>query len=252
MLIEVVSRTDKGRVRACNEDSLALFPGAGLVTLADGMGGYSAGEVASQLATEAVVAQLLNECDGELAITAGQMTAAVNSANRVVYDSSRQVPEWQGMGTTLLLGCFQEGRVIYGHVGDSRLYRFRADHLERLTRDHTVIQKMVDDGFFTSYKEARAAGVNASTLIRGLGIGVDLEVDVAVETVEEGDLFLFCSDGLSNMVSDAAIEKVIASSSGEMQETAAELLSLALENGGLDNISLVLARPEKRYMENAG
>ncbi|MEJ1353867.1 MAG: protein phosphatase 2C domain-containing protein [Candidatus Sedimenticola sp. (ex Thyasira tokunagai)] len=245
MSIEVVSRTDRGLVRKGNEDSLALFPQSGLVILADGMGGYSAGEVASGLATETVAAQLLADFHDGLNVTGEQVTAAVMAANRVVVDSAEQVPEWQGMGTTLLLGCFHGGRVTYAHIGDSRLYRYRAGRLESLTQDHTLIQRLIDDGVFASHEEGKAAGVNTNALLRGVGIGEVLEVEVAEDVVEEGDLFLFCSDGLSNMVPDALIETTMGASDGEIEVAADRLLSLALENGGLDNISLVLVRPKQ-------
>ncbi|MES9857948.1 MAG: protein phosphatase 2C domain-containing protein [Sedimenticola sp.] len=242
--IEAVSRTDKGLVREVNEDCLALFPEVGLVILADGMGGYNAGEVASQLATETVAAQLLADCHTGLGIAKERMKASVMAANRVLVDSAEQIPEWQGMGTTLLLGYFHKGRITYAHVGDSRLYRYRAGRLERLTQDHTLIQRLLDDGIFDSYQEGKAAGVNTSALLQGVGIGDELKVDVVEAAVEEGDLFLFCSDGLSNMVPDTLIETTISATNGVIKEAADALLSLALENGGVDNISLVLARPE--------
>lgn len=237
-LIETVSRTDQGLVRKNNQDSLALFPELGLVIVADGMGGHDAGEVASRLATETAANCLIT--DEALAIEEPQMVAAVSAANSTVVDNAGQVPEWRGMGTTLLLGSFQRGRVCYAHVGDSRLYRFRADRLECLTEDHTLIQQLVNDGVFSSIEEAREAGVRSNSLVRGVGIEAGVKADVATAQIEEGDLFLFCSDGLSNMVPDALIASTISASAGDINTAADRLLAVALANGGKDNISLVL------------
>ncbi|MCW8891455.1 MAG: protein phosphatase 2C domain-containing protein [Sedimenticola sp.] len=244
MPISAVTYSDKGRVREINEDSVAVLETHGLVILADGMGGYNAGEVASQLAVETITAELLPHYTDNQKPSEQMVSVAVAAANEAILSMMMATPEYDGMATTVVMGVFLEGKIYYGHVGDSRLYRLREGHLEQLTKDHSMIQAVVDEGMFSSIQEALDAGVKGNILIRGLGINESVEVDVASADVAQGDHFLFCSDGLSNMVSDQVMQRILTESKGEMGIAAKQLLDRALDNGGLDNISLAVVSPQ--------
>lgn len=237
--IESSSRSDPGRVRELNEDNLAVLPEFGLVVLADGMGGYNAGEVASQQAVEAVSAGAMSQL---VAGSEPDFETLVQQANDALFQRVDEEPELKGMATTLVLGWFQPGVLRYAHVGDSRLYRMRGGVLEALTRDHSMVQALVDQGLFASIPEALEAGVRGNILTRGLGIDPQLEVEQGVTATEPGDLYLFCSDGLYNMVDEPAMTELMQQSGGDLEALADSLLARALECGGKDNISLVLAR----------
>jgi serine/threonine protein phosphatase PrpC len=245
MPINAVAYSDKGRVREINEDNVAVLEEHGLVILADGMGGYNAGEVASQLAVESITASLLPHYTDTETIPSGQMiSAAVEAANEAILSMMMATPEYDGMATTAVMGLFHGDKIYYGHVGDSRLYRLRNGRLEQLTKDHSMVQALVDEGMFVSIQEALDAGVKGNILIRGLGINEVVEVDVGTSEVAPGDIYLFCSDGLSNMVSDQVMQKIFIESKGEIGLAAKQLLDKALDNGGLDNVSLAVVYPQ--------
>ncbi len=241
--MEIVSRTHVGLKREHNEDRLAAYPEFGLVLLADGMGGYNAGEIASQLVLDTVAAQLLPLLD-EAAKPIGpeEMASVVKVSNLAIFDAVEQNSELNGMGTTIVLVLFQDQRVMFAHVGDSRLYRYRDGKLDQLTLDHSMLQELLNQGMFASEDEAIDAGVPSSVLTRGLGVDYDVEVDVGEEDLHDGDIFLLCSDGLNGMIPDEAICSVLGSLTEDLAGVAELLIKLALENGGKDNVSLVLAR----------
>jgi len=246
MPIEVACCTDVGLVRKTNEDYLRVLPEQGIVALADGMGGHSAGEVASEVAVEVAVeelhhAQRFLEMDAVQALMS--LGQAVERANASVYTLAGKYPELRGMGTTLVLALFHGGRVFYAHVGDSRLYLFRNGRLMQLTRDHSLIQEVVDHGIFPNRGEAREAGVGENVLTRSLGFDLNLSVDVDEVPVRPGDLFLFCSDGLSAPVPKKEIEKLMGAGQLSLESRARTLVNCAKDAGSTDNISVVLARP---------
>lgn len=242
MIIDVAMRTDKGVVREQNEDAVGGDPSAGLLILADGMGGANAGEVASQLAVDLLVNQLLPEADGEKQPpSCGLLLEAMQGVNQAILELSREVPEYQGMGTTLLVGLFREHTLIHAHVGDSRLYRLRNQVLECLTSDHTMIQEMVYMGDFATLEEARLAGVSPNVLTRAFGAEPEVAVDMAECDIAEGDIYLFCSDGLTGMLSDQEIQAVLLQDGSDLMQKTDELIELACGRGGVDNISVILA-----------
>jgi len=241
--MEIVSKTDVGLKRKHNEDSLAVFQEKGLVLLADGMGGYNAGEVASQLVIDTVAAELLTvleKTDG--LISKDEVVSAVEISNLAIFNAVEQNAELNGMGTTLVLAVFQGKQATFAHVGDSRLYRFREGEFEQLTSDHSMLQELLDKGMFKTEEEAIDAGVSSSVLTRGLGVEYDVDVDFREEALQDGDIYLLCSDGLSGMIPDEAIQSVLGSLTDDLPGAADLLTKLALENGGKDNISLILAR----------
>jgi protein phosphatase len=241
--LEIVSRTDVGLKRNHNEDRLAVFPDRGLVLLADGMGGYNAGEVASQLVIDTVAAELLpalEKTDGS--IGKKEIISANELSNLAIFNAVEQNAELNGMGTTLVLAIFQGQQAAFAHVGDSRLYRLRDREFKQLTSDHSMLQELLDRGMFKTEEEAMDAGVPSSVLTRGLGVEYEVEVDFREEDLKDGDIYLLCSDGLSGMIPDEAIHSVLDSLPDDLPGAADLLTKLALESGGKDNISLILAR----------
>lgn len=238
MLIEAASRTDRGLVREGNEDAVATFPEYGLVVLADGMGGHCSGEVASQLAVE-TIGTLMLMSEGDVVLR-----SVVEAANTAIIQAIEDSPEYEGMGTTLAMAMFKRRRIHFAHVGDSRIYRFRSGRLEQLTRDHSIIQELVDQGLFESAEEARGAGVKNNIITRGLGITREVDVEEGVDDVQTADIYLICSDGLSDMVPDPVLEETLIKGGEGLSDLCGKLLDLAIQNGGKDNVSLILVRPE--------
>jgi protein phosphatase len=244
--LELACRSHVGRVREQNEDCMVAMAERGLAAVADGMGGHRAGEVASRLAIDTLVRELLpaqledRGDDLESLLRIGQ---AVESANAAIQDEVRHQPDFSGMGTTLVVAIFRQGRVFFAHVGDSRLYRLRDGALECLTRDHSLIQQVLDQGEFANRAEARRAGIRDSILTRSLGINPEVEVDVGDAHLRAGDLFLLCSDGLNGQLSDAVIRKILVAGERDLDAAADQLQNAALASGGRDNITLILARP---------
>jgi len=240
-------RIDRGLVRKNNEDAVRLLSEDGVVVLADGMGGHKAGEVASEMAVQRIadflVDQLQQGADGSNPVQAW-LPQAVAEANRAIFEMSQQFITHTGMGTTVVAGLFTRNRLFYAHLGDSRLYLLRNGRLTLLTRDHTMLQSLMDSGLFKTAHEARAAGISSSQLTRGVGLGAKVDAACAEIELEPSDIYLFCSDGLTNMVTDGMIGAVIQESLPDLSRAADLLLELALEQGGTDNISLVLARPD--------
>ena len=247
--IELAFRTHQGLVRRHNQDWMKTDAGLGVVVLADGMGGHRCGEVASRVAVEAAIADLLpaqqedKADDMEAQLRVGH---AVEVANKALLDMCEVHPELQGMGTTLVAALFRDGKIYHAHVGDSRLYRVRYGRMRRLTRDHSLIQRMIDDGVFLNRAEAREAGIRDNVLTRSLGMQRQAEVDVGSSVLETGDTYLLCSDGLHGSVPDSVIARVLRDREGDLEEQAQHLIDAALEAGGNDNITVILARPQLR------
>ncbi len=168
---------------------------------------------------------------------------AVERANQSVYTLAKSKPELDGMGTTLVLALFHEDRIFYAHVGDSCLYLLRNDRLMQLTRDHSLIQEVLDHGIFPNRGEAKEAGVGENVLTRSLGFTVEINVDVNEAAVCRDDLFLFCSDGLTGPLKESQIQQLMSREELSLESRAKVLVQAAMDAGGRDNISVVLARP---------
>jgi len=254
--IELVSVSDPGRKRPHNEDSTITHPRIGLALVADGMGGYRAGEVASAIAAKAILDvigsnlhlaqdQRSEHSGSALSKQAILVRDSILGANRQILKTATAVPECLGMGTTIVTTLFYNNRVIIAHVGDSRVYRYRDDHLAQVTNDHSLVQELIDRGFGTA--EDAEANTPRNIVTRALGIGENVEVDVKEEAALPGDIYLLCSDGLNDMVDDKEIRLTLSKYSGNLVGTAHELVGLANESGGQDNISVVLARPQAPF-----
>jgi PPM family protein phosphatase len=244
MHCEFFSLTHVGRVRQNNEDALAVVPQAGLAVLADGMGGYSAGEVASEMATRTVLEQLApalerSRQEGWKADIARLMARSVAAANSAVFEASRHTPAYRGMGTTLVVVVFQHKRLLVGHIGDSRLYRWRNGELLALTRDHSMLQQQIDAGLITPGVARFAPYKNLLT--RALGMEDEVRLDVAEHDLAPDDVYLLCSDGLNDMLSDEHMAEIL-TDHPDMETAGQALMDAANAAGGRDNISLIMAR----------
>jgi protein phosphatase len=230
---ESAGKTDPGRVRRRNEDAFVVDPP--LFAVADGMGGAQAGEVASRLAAAAF--REYREAD-ELA-PEERVQAIIKEANRRIYDRARTDSEVSGMGTTVTAALLTDGRVVIGHVGDSRAYRIRSGRLEQLTDDHSLVADLMRSGRLTA--EEAEGHPQRSVITRALGTDPDVDVDTLVVEVEAGDLFLLCSDGLSTMVSDSDVLQTV-ERAATLDEAARDLVRAANTGGGEDNVTVVLFR----------
>ena len=244
MKLEFFSALDTGRVRRNNEDMVLVDPAHGLCLLADGMGGYNAGEVASDMAVQEVHAQLLHwftTCGSEPGADdiRSALVDAAQTANQKVFDAAVGTPEFRGMGTTLVAALFLGHSAWIGHIGDSRAYLFRAGHLGQISRDHSLLQEQIDAGLITHDEAAFALHRNLVT--RAVGVEDIVELEVHEHPLEPGDLLLLCSDGLSDMLPDAVMAQVLAAHEN-LPAAAAALVEAANAAGGRDNIALILAR----------
>ena len=242
MMYEICAQTDPGLVRKNNEDAVAFDADTGVCLLADGMGGYNAGEVASSMAVTFINAEMSRWlAQAGVQATAKEICRAieicVENANRSILDAAQANFNYQGMGTTLVVGVFQEHRLIVGHVGDSRCYRLRGQELLQITKDHSLLQEQIDAGLLTPRQSLTA--LNRNLITRALGVdGVQLET--YEYRVEPGDTYLMCSDGLSDMVGDEDIAIILRNPRSTMEYKKLALLEAAKRGGGRDNISVVL------------
>ncbi len=248
---EMCALTDTGRARENNEDSVRFDVATGVAVLADGMGGYNAGEVASSMATELICNEMSRWLQQAGGMASGRdvrraLELCVDNANRAVFSAANTNRKYAGMGTTLVTGVFLGNRLALGHIGDSRAYRLRAQALNQITRDHSLLQEQIDAGVITPAQAARSIHKNLVT--RALGVEERTLLDLAEHVVEPDDLFLMCSDGLSDMLEHDQIEGLLNGTSG-LEEKARALVDAANARGGRDNISVLLvhaATPDKR------
>ena len=234
MIYEFFARTDRGRVRNNNEDSVAFDRDAQIAVLADGMGGYNAGEVASAMATELLASRLLGQASDDC------LRDSIDEANAEIYFAAQSEPGCHGMGTTLAVAWFANDRLTTAHIGDSRVYRLRGDGLDRLTRDHSVLQEALDSGIISA-EEARFYP-DKHLITRALGIDFAVDSEIQEFPVLAGDTYLLCSDGLSDMVDDEEIGQVLLQRRNDPALAADELVQVANENGGRDNVSVVVVK----------
>lgn len=246
MTYEFSSAIDPGRARSNNEDAVIVDSGVGLAILADGMGGYNAGEVASNMATTFLAAELgrwLREAaePPTLPDLRRAMEICVDNANRAIFNASNANPNYAGMGTTLVMGVFRDQQFVVGHVGDSRAYRLRQGRIQQLTRDHSLLQEQLDAGLITPEQALYATHKNLVT--RAVGVEDTVMLELSAHDVQPGDLYLLCSDGLSDMLDDNEIAFVVCGQP-TLDEAAQALIDAANQAGGRDNISVILVRSD--------
>ncbi|TPW19118.1 MAG: protein phosphatase [Elusimicrobia bacterium] len=250
MNLEIVGKTDPGKVRERNEDSIALAADIGLLVVADGMGGHNSGEVASGLAVETVMTfakdflgngrnALPEGADPALSARARQLQHFIQKANTVIFEKSQAFKKDHGMGTTIVAAIADERSITVAHVGDSRLYLLRNGRLERLTEDHSLVQDQVRHGLITQEQAEKSNLQNILT--RALGTEAAVKVDTADHPVLPGDVFMLCSDGLTKMVTEDDMAKVLASSATGL-EAVETLIGMANAAGGVDNVTVAVAK----------
>ena len=255
-----VECTDVGKVRDHNEDAIGSQPDIGLWVLADGMGGYNAGEVASGIAVKTILDMVTEACKrekrGDIESSTGYMRQtivlrdAIHRANKVINQTAQSQPQCEGMGTTLVASLFYDNRVSIAHVGDSRMYRLRGNRFEQITMDHSLLQELVDRGFYSQEEAQRSTNRNYVT--RALGVEANVEVEVQEIEVQKGDFFLMCSDGLPDMVEDEDIHLTISTFNNDVRTVGEQLIKLTNDNGGRDNVSVILVRVADAFPAQAG
>lgn len=225
----IYGRSDTGRVRANNEDAIGFDATAGIAVLADGMGGLEAGEVASRIAVDSLMAALLSK---------QSLQQAVVDANQQVFEAAQGNPAWRTMGTTVIAVCLDGMALQLANVGDSRVYRYRGKQLEQLSHDHSVVQQLLDTGALT--EEEAWIAPNRNIITRALGIDALVEVDLLSVPLAPEDLFMLCSDGLSDMLRPSEIATLFERHSRVPAQLVDALVDGANAAGGVDNVSVVL------------
>ncbi len=246
MKITSAGITNVGMKRQNNEDNYLINDAIGVYVVCDGMGGHAGGEFASQIAVTTVEEVLSNirdektEAEGstEDQITQEKLKYAIRLAGKRIYDRAQVEPEYRGMGTTAVILFFSRGMAYIAHVGDSRVYLIRGGEITQRTEDHSWVNEQIKAGLITP--EAAKNHRFRNIITRSLGFQEEVEIDTQVLRAEPGDHYLLCSDGLCNLVSDLEMRDLLVEQS--FQETARDLVDLANNRGGDDNITLVIAR----------
>ena len=242
-MIIAYAKSDVGKVREMNQDAYYISDSSSevkLYLLADGMGGYNGGEIASKLAVQTAKNYIENnfkdiEKDKDSIIQL--LGSSMEYANMVVYEKSKETPELQGMGTTLEICLIYNNKAYIGHVGDSRIYRVRKQFIRKLTQDHSYVQKLVKEGTIT--KEQAEHHPQKNMLMKALGCNAFVEPDVMVKGFLKDDIIIMCSDGLSNLVDQETIYEM---ASKNIEQGTKDLVQLAKDRGGYDNITVVIIK----------
>ncbi|MDH5392154.1 MAG: Stp1/IreP family PP2C-type Ser/Thr phosphatase [Gammaproteobacteria bacterium] len=256
-LIKIEGMTDTGLIRSHNEDSIGNDLSLSLAVLADGMGGHKGGEVASALAVNSILNDLpaeLERCknldiDEEISGYSYQSIAIKNvieNANSVIFKAASKQIQYEGMGTTIVVTLFYGNRLTVAHVGDSRMYRLRNHEMEQMTSDHSLLQELIDRGFYTP--EEASKSLNKNLVTRAMGIEETVQIDISEEIVQADDTYLLCSDGLSDMVDDRRINMILEENKFQIDIACTELIQQAKDNGGHDNISVIVIQPSQQAM----
>ena len=253
--LEIATCTDPGMVRSHNEDSIGADIANGLVVLADGMGGYNAGEVASGMATTVITTELQQllakvqpfEVDPQTnkPVAMRLIRDQVLKANTSIYQAAQSQPQYAGMGTTLVVSLFYDNKMLVAHLGDSRLYRLRGENFSQVTRDHSLLQEQIDAGLLTPEQAKGAAHKNLVT--KALGIDPSVEPEIHEYETAPGDIYLLCSDGLCDMVNDEDIGDTLKMLGANLKLATEQLVQMANDNGGRDNVSVILVRVLRAY-----
>lgn len=251
--------TDPGKLRSHNEDAVFCDAALGLAILADGMGGYNAGEVASSMATTLLadtIIRTLENCEPQefdpsgLRVAHRQLRERIEAANAEIYFAAHEQPQFAGMGTTLVVAWFYDNQLTVAHLGDSRLYRLREGQLERLTRDHSYLQEQLDSGMM-SIEQARVSN-HRNLVTRALGVDLRVSPELQDFDVRVEDLYLLCSDGLSDMVDDEGIGRLLQAFGSDPTVLADQLVQMANDNGGRDNVSVIVTKVRGAFPARAG
>ena len=242
-MIKAYAKSDVGKIREMNQDYYYISNSLDeiqLYMLADGMGGYNGGEIASKLAIQTAKSYIennFNEIEKDKDSIIQLIGSSMEYANMVVYEKSKESKELEGMGTTLEICLIYNNRAFIGHIGDSRIYRIRKEFMRKLTKDHSYVQQLVDEGKIT--KEESINHPKKNMLIKALGCTEFIEPDSMVKGFIKGDILLMCTDGLTNMLTEDEIFKILKS---DLIDPSKELVQKANDAGGLDNITAVIIK----------
>ena len=253
--LQITGITDEGLVRDHNEDSIGTDAALGILVLADGMGGHKGGEVASAIAVDLILKKLretlpvipAGQTDEDTGYSLESMAIenAIKNANLKIFEAAQNNSKYEGMGTTVVVLVFYDNRITIAHVGDSRLYRMRDQSLEQMTRDHTLLQELVDRGFYTK-KEANES-LNKNLVTRAVGVNPSVDIDLLEDIALPNDIYLLCSDGLTDMIDDGLIEHTRLNHKDDLEKMNKELIKQAKDHGGKDNVSVMLALVLKEF-----
>ena len=258
-VLEMVTRSDPGMVRSNNEDSVMANAESGFAVLADGMGGYNAGEVASGMATTMLGSELAkafsdrspsSDAGGGKTWAEAAVETQMGLVNSAIFQSSQTNPQHAGMGTTLVVAVFHDNKVTVGHIGDSRMYRLRGEDFQAITRDHSLLQEQIDAGLITPEQARHSQNKNLVT--RAVGIDAEVTAEIHDHEVLPGDVYLLCSDGLNDMVEDDEIAMTLGALSANLDLCATQLIQMANDNGGRDNVSVILVKVKGEYPASRG
>jgi PPM family protein phosphatase len=237
--IDYGTHTHQGRVRTSNEDSYAANAKNRIFLVADGMGGHAAGEIASQIAASTVEELVVSRRNSDSQPEETLRLAALE-ANSRIYDTQRKKPELAGMGSTLTILSFRDDRYYIAHVGDSRAYLLRNGTLDQLTRDHSLVWHLFESGVLR--KDELASHPQKNLITRSIGPHPQVEIDLERGDAREGDIYLLCSDGLTDVVSDENIRAILSDTAKSPQQLGETLVNAANRGGGPDNITVVVVR----------
>jgi len=247
MRIRYAAKTDVGMKRTHNEDYFSLIEQDQLFLVADGMGGHASGEVASKMATETIQEFFTRSQDDDvtwpykldraLSFVENRLVVGVKMANQRIYETALKDLRLKGMGTTIVGGQIVGDKLYIAHVGDSRCYRIRAAKIQQMTRDHSLLEDYKDAKPGMSDEEQKKFP-HKNVITRALGMRDTVQVDVHAEEIQGGDVFVFCSDGLSGMVEDDAILKIV-TDSPDLEQAVSGLVDAANQAGGTDNVTVL-------------
>ena len=251
MEITFGARTDTGKKRTNNEDNFCAEKDLGLFLVVDGIGGHFAGEVASEMAANTIKeyikkifggkkTKILGEYNPGISKIANQLVSGIRLANRMIYEASQNKNKYRGMGTTLAATLFLKHRVIIAHVGDSRIYLIRNNDIKQLTEDHSLVSQQLKIGLITE-QEAKNSQMK-NVIVRALGAFGSIEVDTSEIIPFKNDCFLLCSDGLTDLVEDSKILKIVGDNIEDLDRACVQLIALANERGGDDNITVLIVK----------
>lgn len=255
---EFAAKTDVGMVRPYNEDSVVVAINGRLAILADGMGGYNAGEVASAIATSVLKLSLesqLEDLPNEAIAPSNEtlailITESIQLANTTILEEAHEEPAFSGMGTTIVLAFLHENEITIAHVGDSRAYRFRQGKLDQITHDHSVLQEQIDAGLIS--QELAKFSAHKNLITRALGVDHQVEIEIHNYKTEISDTYLLCSDGLSDMLSIEEMTEILQTPEADLEKLCNALIDQANANGGHDNVSAILIKVQSENTQKNG
>jgi serine/threonine protein phosphatase PrpC len=254
MKIRYAAKTDVGMKRTHNEDYFSLIEDEQLFIVADGMGGHASGEVASKMAADTLSefytrtkdedATWPYKMDRALSYVENRLVCGVKLANWRIYEAAVKDPRLKGMGTTIVSTLVSGEKAYFAHVGDSRCYRIRGDGIKQITRDHSLLEDYKEAKPDMSEEEQRNFP-HKNVITRALGMRDTVQVDIKNDTIENGDTFLLCCDGLSGMIEDQKLLEIVRASGDDLEKAVAQLVDQANRNGGIDNITVILLNCQK-------